>query len=208
MAQIGAVSLIPRFGSTAVRAGGGQRLLKAVGEALRDGITLLAAQSPRGAQESYRGEVHLLVRSRHVSFSFQATERQRLAIYADALGQCRARGFVNGAFVKFLVATGASVIAMSRLLSRSIGSSLDGESRIPGSDRPVNGRVPLRHAGRGRGGRHRRPGERTAALDAVYPLEILPLLGMLFLCSVGLQIQGGVLTLRRSSPGVTNGVAG
>ncbi len=178
-------------GRAVVRAATEQQLLK-VGQTSADGITLLAAD-PHGARVRYRGEEYQLRLSRHVSSRFQGAERQRVAINADALGQYRVRGSVNGTFVDFLVDTGASIVAMSRLHARSIGLSLDGAepgrvhtaqgtvaSHFITLDAVVVGGITAHHV-------------RAAVIDADYPLEIL--LGMSFLRSVALQEQDGVLTL-------------
>lgn len=191
---VGDVQVLALFeGRALVRAGGSETLLK-VGETSADGITLLAADA-NGARVRYKGEVHALELSRHVTAKFQAAERQRVAINADALGQYRIRGSVNGAFVDFLVDTGASVVAMSRLHARTIGLSLDGaqQGRVQTAQGTVASHfVTLNEVVVGGIAAHN---VRAAVIDADYPLEIL--LGMSFLRSVALQEQDGVLTLKQ-----------
>lgn len=178
-------------GRAVVRAGGAQHLLK-VGETSPDGITLLAADA-NGARVRYAGAEHELGLSRYVTANFRPAERQRVSISSDPLGQYRVRGSVNGTFVNFLVDTGASVVAMSRRHAQSIGVDVSrGEpgmmqtaqgtvnSHFVSLDEVVVGGLTAHHV-------------RAAVIDADYPLEIL--LGMSFLRSVGLQEQGGVLTL-------------
>lgn len=191
---VGDLQVLALFeGRALVRAGAGETLLK-VGETSPDGITLLAADA-HGARVRYRGEVQQLALSRHVTSNFRAAERQRVAINADALGQYRIRGSVNGTFVDFLVDTGASVVAMSRLHARAIGLSLDGaeQGRVQTAQGTAASHfLTLSEVVVGGIAAHN---VRAAVIDADYPLEIL--LGMSFLRSVALEEQDGVMTLRQ-----------
>lgn len=188
------VQVLALFEGRAVVRGEAEQHLLQVGQTSPDGITLLAADA-QGARVRYRGEEYQLGLSRHVSSRFQGAERQRVAINADSLGQYRVRGSVNGSFVDFLVDTGASIVAMSRVHARTIGLSLDGAeqgrvhtaqgtvaSHFVTLDEVVVGGITAHHV-------------QAAVIDADYPLEIL--LGMSFLRSVALQEQDGVLTLRQ-----------
>ncbi|MEQ8484462.1 MAG: TIGR02281 family clan AA aspartic protease [Pseudomonadales bacterium] len=186
------VEVLALFKDRAVlRAAGAEHLLR-VGETSADGITLLAADA-QGARVRFQGEEHRLTLSRHVSGSFRAPERQRVAISPDALGQYRVRGSVNGTFVNFLVDTGASVVAMSRLHAQQLGLDFTGAqqgsvvtaqgtvmSYFVNLDEVVVGGITARNV-------------QAAVIDGNYPVEIL--LGMSFLRQVGLEEQGGVLTL-------------
>jgi aspartyl protease family protein len=103
------------------------------------------------------------------------------------------RGSVNGTFVNFLVDTGASVVAMSRLHAQQLGLDFSGAqqgsvvtaqgtvmSYFVNLDEVVVGGITARNV-------------QAAVIDGNYPVEIL--LGMSFLRQVGLEEQGGVLTL-------------
>lgn len=186
------VEVLALFKDRAVlRAAGAEHLLR-VGETSPDGITLLAADA-QAARVRFQGQEHRLTLSRQVSGSFRAPERQRVAISPDALGQYRVRGSVNGTFVNFLVDTGASVVAMSRLHAQQLGLDVSGAqqgsvvtaqgtvmSYFVNLDEVVVGGITARNV-------------QAAVIDGNYPVEIL--LGMSFLRQVGLEEQGGVLTL-------------
>jgi aspartyl protease family protein len=186
------VEVLALFTDRAVlRASGAEHLLR-VGETSPDGITLLAADA-HGARVRFRGEEHRLTLSRHVSGTFRQAERQRVAIPPDALGQYRVRGAVNGTFVNFLIDTGASVVAMSSRHAQTLGLNLQGaqQGRVQTAQGTVNsyfvnldevvvGGISARNV-------------QAAVIDGNYPVEIL--LGMSFLRQVGLEEQGGVLTL-------------
>lgn len=174
-----------------LRAAGAEHLLKE-GETSPDGVTLLEADARR-ARVRYRGSVYLLTVSRHVAGSFAVAERQRVAINADEQGQYRIRGAINDTFVDFLVDTGASVVAMSRVHAHTLGIDLTRGDRgavqtaqgTVGShfvtlDKVVVGGITAHNV-------------RAAVIEGNYPLEIL--LGMSFLRQVGMQEDGGVLTL-------------
>ncbi len=178
-------------GRAVVRATGAEQMLK-VGETSKDGITLLAADANE-AEVRYGGRVYRLGLSRHVSSRFREAERQRVAIAPDAFGQYRIRGAINDGFVNFLVDTGASVVAMSRRHAERLGidyrrgqrgqvQTAQGitQSHFVVLDQVVVGGITARNV-------------QAAVIDGDYPAEIL--LGMSFLRQVGMEEQGGVLTL-------------
>ena len=178
-------------GRAVLRASGAEHLLKE-GETSPDGVTLIAADA-EGARVRYLGEVYQLTLSRHVSGSFQQADRQRVSISPDAMGQYRIRGAINGTYVNFLVDTGASVVALSRAHATTLGLNLDGGTRgvvqtaqgtvgshIVTLDQVAVGGITARNV-------------QAAVIDGNYPVEIL--LGMSFLRQVGMEEDGGVLTL-------------
>jgi aspartyl protease family protein len=174
-----------------VRAAGAEHLLR-VGETSPDGITLVAADA-NGARVRYRDREYALTLSRHVSGRFREAERQRVAISPDGFGQYRVRGAIGDTFVDFLVDTGASVVAMSARHAESLG--LDPQAGQPGMVRTAQGTVRSRFVILDEvtvGGITAR-NVQAAVIDGDYPLEIL--LGMSFLRHVGMEEQGGVLTL-------------
>lgn len=174
-----------------VRASGAEAMLQ-VGDTSPDGITLLDADA-RSARVRYGGQVYDLTLSRHVAGSFRKADRQRIAISPDAMGQYRIRGTVNGSFVNFLVDTGASVVAMSRSHADAIGLNVAGSER--GQVQTAQGTVGSHFVSLNtvEVGGLTAHNVRAAVIDGTYPTEIL--LGMSFLRQVGMEEQGGVLTL-------------
>jgi aspartyl protease family protein len=178
-------------GRALVRASGGEQMLKE-GETSADGMTLLEADA-HGARVSYQGQVYNLTLSRRVSSSFHPADRQRVSINPDGQGQYRIRGAINDSFVNFLVDTGASVVAMSRVHANSIG--LDLESGKRGTVQTAQGTVGSRFVTLDKVvvGGITAHNVQAAVIDGSYPVEIL--LGMSFLRQVGMEENAGVLTL-------------
>lgn len=174
-----------------VRAAGEQHMLKE-GETSPDGVTLLEADAD-GARVRYRGEVYDLTLSRHVSSRFRQADKPRVSITRDQQGQYRIRGAINDTFVNFLVDTGASLVAMSRVHAASLG--IDPQSGQPGVMQTAQGTVNsylvnLETVVVGGITVHN---VRAAVIDSTYPVEIL--LGMSFLRQVAIEEDAGVLTL-------------
>jgi aspartyl protease family protein len=174
-----------------LRAGGAEHLLKE-GETSPSGITLIEADA-NGARVGYLGEVYDLTLSRHVSGTFQQADRQRVMINSDSQGQYRIRGAINGNHVNFLVDTGASVVAMSRVQAGALGLDLAGGDR--GMVQTAQGNVGSHFVTLDKlvVGGITAHNVRAAVIDGSYPLEIL--LGMSFLREVAMEEDGGVLTL-------------
>ena len=183
-------------GRALVRTAGAEHLLRE-GETSPDGVTLLAADA-HGARLRYRNEVHQVSLSRHVASSFATAQQRRVAIPPDALGQYRIRGTIEGHLVDFLVDTGASGVAISRREAQALGLDVtQGQlgrvqtaqgtvgSRFITLDEVVVGGITARNV-------------QAAVIDGNYPAEIL--LGMSFLRQVGMEEQGGVLTLVQKAP--------
>jgi aspartyl protease family protein len=169
----------------------GEHLLEE-GETSPHGVTLLEADA-HGARVRFGGEVYQLALSRHVSGRFQAAERQRVSISPDAHGQYRIRGAINDHYVNFLVDTGASVVAMSRRHAAALG--IDPARGREGSVQTAQGviRSHFVELAEVTVGGITAYNVQAAVIDGNYPVEIL--LGMSFLRQVGMEEDGGVLTL-------------
>lgn len=174
-----------------LRDASGEHLLRE-GESSPDGLTLLEADAA-GARVRYRDRVYELALSGHVSGRFQAAQRQRVSINPDAHGQYRIRGAINDQFVNFLVDTGASVVAMSRRHAAMLG--LDPSRGREGVVQTAQGviRSHFLSLDQVTVGGITAHNVQAAVIDGNYPVEIL--LGMSFLRQVGMEENGGVLTL-------------
>ena len=190
--SVGPVEVVGLFKNMAVvRVAGGEALIR-VGETSDQGVTLLSADA-REARVRYRGEEYHLSLSSRVGASFQKPTRAEIAIAPDRYGQYRIRGSINNNIANFLVDTGASVVAISSRDAQGLGLAYErGEKGVVQTaqgttesffmilDEVTVGSITAYNV-------------QAAVIEGAYPVDIL--LGMSFLRQVGMQENGGVLTL-------------
>ena len=176
-----------------VRVDGHQQVMRP-GDRTRSGVELVSADAEKAVFQ-YRGERFERRLSQRVNSSFQAAKRAELSIPADALGQYRVNGTIDGHYVSFLVDTGASVVAMSSRTAERIG--LDYLSGQQGIVETAQGRtrsyfLDLKEVDVG-GLKARNV--KAAVISGDYPTTIL--LGMSYLREVKVTEANGVLSMTR-----------
>jgi aspartyl protease family protein len=161
------------------------------GDTLPNGARLIRA-TPDGALVELDGKRSTLTMGNHVSAATSRASGGRVTLTADARGHFETLGTINGATVRFLVDTGASMISMGIYDARRIGINyLQGER---GYSNTANGvarvyRVRLDTV---------KVGEITLnGVDGLVHEGSMPfvLLGMTFLNRVEMNRQGDTLTL-------------
>ena len=169
--------------------GGAPRTVK-VGHKLGP-VTVLSVDGERAVIE-VDGERRSLLRGQH--FQTGASDRQSTVLAADSRGHYITEGAVNGKPVRFVVDTGATVVALPA--SDAVRLGIDYRKGRPGSTRTAGGVVPA----------YRLTFETVKVgaieLHAVEGLVIeqgldIALLGMSFLSRVEMKNEGQTMTLIR-----------
>ncbi len=122
------LSLLALFADKAMLHIGGEKRVLAVGETSPEGVTLIAVDSEHVMIE--RDGQRLILRMGIASVfpgtpdtppGDSAVASESVTLWADGSGFFHASGYINGSPVEFLVDTGASSVAISSELARSIG---------------------------------------------------------------------------------------
>ena len=154
-------------------------------------VTLVAVERERAVVD-IEGERRTLLRGQHYQSS--ASDRQSTVLAADGRGHFLAEGAVNGKPVRFVVDTGATVVALPA--SEAVRLGIDYRKGRPGSTRTAGGPVPV----------YRLVFDTVKVgsieLRAVEGLVIeqgldIALLGMSFLSRVEMKNEGQTMTLIR-----------
>lgn len=169
--------------------GGAPRTVK-VGQKL-GAVTVLSVERERAVVE-IEGQRRTLVRGQH--FQSGSGDRQSTVLAADGRGHFITEGAVNGTPVRFIVDTGATVVALPA--SDAVRLGIDYRKGRPGTSRTAGGAVPVYHVTFDTvkvGG---------IELQAVEGLVIeqgldIALLGMSFLSRVEMKNEGQTMTLIR-----------
>ena len=169
--------------------GGAPRTLK-VGQ--KSGpVTVVSVERERAVVD-IEGEQRTLLRGQH--FQASASDRQSTVLAADGRGHFIAEGGINGKPVRFVVDTGATVVALPA--SEAVRLGIDYRKGRPGSTRTAGGVVPV----------YRMVFDTVKVggieLRAVEGLVIeqgldIALLGMSFLSRVEMKNEGQTMTLIR-----------
>jgi aspartyl protease family protein len=154
-------------------------------------VTVLAVEREHAVVD-IEGEQRTLRRGQH--FQASASDRQSTVLAADGRGHFIAEGGINGKPVRFVVDTGASVVALPA--SEAVRLGIDYRKGRPGSTRTAGGVVPV----------YRMVFDTVKVggieLRAVEGLVIeqgldIALLGMSFLSRVEMKNEGQTMTLIR-----------
>lgn len=116
----------------------GKRLLMVEGGKIVDGVRLLKADA-RGARLEVDGIATDYTLGQRISARFDAPVRKPLRLFVEQDGIYRSGGSINGKPVRFVVDTGATLIAMNRGTAERLG--LDYRRGIASSAQTANGRV-------------------------------------------------------------------
>ena len=154
-------------------------------------VTLVAVERERAVVD-IEGERRTLLRGQHYQSS--ASDRQSTVLAADGRGHFIAEGAINNKPVRFVVDTGATVVALPA--SEAVRLGIDYRKGRPGSTRTAGGPVPV----------YRLVFDTVKVgsieLRAVEGLVIeqgldIALLGMSFLSRVEMKNEGQTMTLIR-----------
>ncbi|MCP1673746.1 aspartyl protease family protein [Natronocella acetinitrilica] len=171
----------------------GDRHLLREGDVLPNGMRLLSASSD-GAVFDHDGQRLELGLTNRVGGAFQGSAGATdVRISPDRSGMYRADGRINDVPVRFVVDTGASAVAISGDLARSLGVDYRQGLRIrvtTASGESTGYRVTLPRVSLG--GIERRDVV-AVVLDGAFPRE--PLLGMSFLGQLRMRSTGQILVL-------------
>jgi aspartyl protease family protein len=188
------VSYIGAFGDKAaiLSIGGGEPRTVRVG-ASAGGVRVIAVEKERAVVE-VDGKRRVLARGQTWHGGARAGERQSVVLAADARGHFIADGAVNGGAVRFLVDTGATVVALPARDAQRLG--IDYLKGQPGLTQTASGPAP---AWRVRLDRVRVGGIEISNVEAIVIEQGLEvgLLGMSFLNRVEMRRDGAAMTLTR-----------
>jgi aspartyl protease family protein len=187
--DIQVTALLP--GAAMVVVDGKSHFLK-VGESSPEGVTLLTADSESATVRE--GEVTLdLTLSNRVSANYEPRQGRTVDIPINRRGQFLVYGSINDRPVRFLVDTGATVVAMNSVHAERLGVDLSRGSA--GTATTAGGRVSAISVSLSRVtvGDIEVPNVQAAVLGGDYPEDIL--LGMSFLQFVEFREVDGVLRL-------------
>lgn len=169
--------------------GGAPRTVK-VGQKLGP-VTVLSVERERAVVE-IEGQRRTLLRGQH--YQSGSSDRQSTVLAADGRGHFIAEGSINGKLVRFVVDTGATVVALPA--SEAVRLGIDYRKGLRGSTKTAGGMVPV----------YRLTFDTVKVgdieLQAVEGLVIeqgldIALLGMSFLSRVEMKNEGQTMTLIR-----------
>lgn len=188
------VSLIGTFGDKAavlVIDGGAPRTVKVGQQA--SGVSVVAVERDRATIE-VAGARRVLARGQHYSSGPAADQRQSVTLAADPRGHFIAQGAINGGAVRFVVDTGATLIALPA--SDALRLGLDYRKGPVAVTKTAGGVVPVFRV---RFDSVRLGGIELAGVDGIVIEEGLDvaLLGMSFLNRLEMRHEGQVMTLTR-----------
>ena len=174
----------------------GKRRILSSGEASPEGVRLISADSA-GAVFEYQGERL----ERQLDGRVRAAVKQRdtgddVLIFRDSAGMFKTVGSINGLPVKFLVDTGASLVAMNSAQARRLGIDYHVEGDLiyvsTASDVVPAYRVKLNIV---KVGSIQLRNVTGVVIESAQPADVL--LGMTYLSRVEMINQGNRLILRR-----------
>jgi aspartyl protease family protein len=191
-ADVGLAGLFP--GKVLLTINGGAPRIVAVGATTREGVRVLGVEGDTATFE-IDGKKRVLRVGQNVAEQASNSAPAKVVLTADAQGHFLTTGAINGTSVRFLVDTGATLIAIGAGDARRIG--IDPGKGVQGITHTANGpvrvsRVKLDSV---------RIGDVVVnGVDAVvFPHEQSPaLLGMSFLNRMEMQRSGRTMTLIRS----------
>jgi aspartyl protease family protein len=170
---------------------GKQRLLK-TGETSPEGITLEKADSET-ATIKYDGNSVVLSLSQRISTRYEEPGLATVSVQINQQGQYITMGRINGSPVKFLVDTGANIVAMNTETARGLGIDTSTGRKI--SATTAGGAIPSTevYLGMVQVGEITISNVQAVVLEGEFPTEVL--LGMSFLRKVKIEENAGLMML-------------
>lgn len=170
---------------------GRDQLLKK-GQRSKEGVRLIDADS-RKALVEYDGEQQTLFLSDRIGSSFKAPEKAQVHITMTENRQYITHGSINGRSARFLVDTGANVVAINSKMARSLGISLEDGVKMKtatASEELMSIAVNLKEI---QVGDIKQRNVMAVIIEGDYPQDIL--LGMSFLQHVDISENAGLMVL-------------
>ena len=191
-AQVNVIGLFP--GKALVVIDGGAPRTLSVGQRSPEGVLLLAADS-KSATLEIDGKRQVMELGQHVESAALTGERQSVSLAADANGHFMTEGQVNGARMRFLVDTGATLVTLPATEAQRLGINYKrGEqaTSMTANGRVLVYKVRLDSVAIG--------SMTLTSVDAIVhdsPGLDVALLGMSFLNRTEMRREGGNLTLTK-----------
>ncbi|MCH7744083.1 MAG: TIGR02281 family clan AA aspartic protease [Proteobacteria bacterium] len=186
------IEVVALFADAAMlRIDGKQQLLK-TGETSPEGVLLIGASSSEATIE-YQGNRSTMPISERISSDFQKPGVVTLSVQINAQGQYIAMGSINGRPARFLIDTGANIVAMNSEMARSLGIDFSNGKKLNATT--AGGTISSREVilGAVQVGEIKVTNVRGAVLEGEFPKDIL--LGMSFLKNVKIQKNAGLMVL-------------
>ena len=171
----------------------GKRHILSIGETSPEGVRVISADSKSAVlEENGNQKTYRLGNTIHTNFEKPRFVREQ--IFANSYGMFLTQGVINGHQVKFLVDTGATIVAMSSTKAKQLGIAyrLDGiPTRASTASGVANGwGITLKSV---KVGRIKQKNVPAMVIDGTHPREIL--LGMSFLDNLKVTKEDGKLVL-------------
>jgi aspartyl protease family protein len=170
---------------------GKQRLLK-TGEKSPEGITLEEADSET-ATIKYDGNSVVLGLSQRISTRYEEPGLATVSLQINNQGQYITTGSVNGSPVKFLVDTGANIVAMSAKTARGLGIDTSAGRKMRATTAGGTIASTEVYLGMIQVGEIAISNVQAVVLEGEFPTEVL--LGMSFLRKVKIEENAGLMML-------------
>lgn len=180
------------FGGAAVLSIDGREQMLKVGEKSDEGVLLVSASS-KEAEISYGGETKTIYLSDLIGAEFEPPKKAQLVIQMTPNRQYITHGTINGRSVRYLVDTGANVVAISRTMAVSLGIDLaDGIETVArtASDQST---VTMVRIAEMQVGPIKQQNVPAVVMNGDYPKDVL--LGMSFLQHVDISENAGLMML-------------
>jgi len=167
--------------------------VKSVGEISPEGVKVVSANS-HGAILEVDGVEKQFELGNTVSTSFAERKKQKEMIYMNSAGMYLTFGSINGRFVRFLVDTGASAVAMNAEQAKQLGIRYD-KIGVPAGVSTASGfenayRVRLKSVSIGK---ITQTNVEALVIEGNHPGPIL--LGMTFLSRLNVEHDSNAMTL-------------
>lgn len=186
------IEVVALFSKAAMLRIDGKALLLKTGQTSPEGVLLVNASS-RDATIEYQGIRTIMLLSDRISSSFQKPDVVTLSVQINNQGQFIAMGSINGRPARFLIDTGANIVAMNSTVARSLGIDFSGSKKMTATT--AGGTVVSREVILDvvQVGEIKVTNVQGAVLEGEFPREIL--LGMSFLKNIEIQKNAGLMVL-------------
>lgn len=191
------IEVVGLFKDKAVVVIDGKRRVLTLAETSPEGVKLLAVQSDYAVlEDAGKRKIYRLDPSAPVSTTFNSVPVTEERIARDRMGMYHSQGSINGSALKFLIDTGATLIALNGSQARRLGIDFKKQGKpIPISTASGNTVGYLVTLDRVKVGGIELHNVEASVLDGSEPAEAL--LGMSFLGRLEMSNEGGVLRLRK-----------
>ena len=170
----------------------GQDQLLKTGQVSRSGVELVEA-NPSEAIVRINGQTRTLQLSGRISSTFEKPEKSRVLINVAKNRQYITTGSINGRAVRYLVDTGANVVAINANTAKTLGLSVEEGVKVYASTASDDLQVTMVMLKEMIVGEIKRNNIQAIIIDGENPKDIL--LGMSFLQHVDISEKAGLMVL-------------